>query len=160
VLNTVGVGLGRMLHSLVPVPEQPESEIPKLENMLADLRMRRRRLVERFGEGDDDAGELADNLAREIREVEKALSEARENDLITRHTDNPTFLNRWRIARLKLESGDEEARTEMAVLMKQRVRSVALTPEKHLIVTFTNNRRNSQTIKVEIRTDGQTLTIK
>jgi hypothetical protein len=122
-----------------------------------DLRMRRRRLVERFG--DDDAGELADNLAREIRDVEKALSEARENDLITRHTDNPTFINRWCIARLKLESGDEEARTEMAVLMKQRVRSVVLTPEKHLIVTFTNNRRNSPTIKVEISTDGQRMTI-
>jgi len=157
VLNTAGVGLGRMLHRLVPVPAHPESEIPKLENALADLRMRRRRLVERFG--DDDAGELADNLAREIRDVEKALSEARENDLITRHTDNPTFLNRWRIARLKLESGDEEARTEMAVLMKQRVRSVVLTPEKHLIVTFTNNRRNSPTIKVEISTDGQRMTI-
>ena len=157
VLNTAGVGLGRMLHRLVPVPAHPESEIPKLENALADLRMRRRRLVERFG--DDDAGELADNLAREIRDVEKALSEARENDLITRHTDNPTFINRWCIARLKLESGDEEARTEMAVLMKQRVRSVVLTPEKHLIVTFTNNRRNSPTIKVEISTDGQRMTI-
>src|SRR5262249_1821826 len=39
-------------------------------------------------------------------------------------------------------------------LLKQRVRSVVLTPEKHLIVTFTNNRRNSPTIKVEIRTEG------
>src|SRR6516225_4882001 len=96
-----------------------------------------------------------DELAAEIREVEKSVREAREHDLIARHSVDENFLNRWRIAKLKLATGDRDARVEMATLLKQRVRSVVLTPEKHLIVTFTNNRRNSPTIKVEIRTDGQ-----
>jgi len=159
VLNLAGVGIGKMLTQLTPQPEQPDSPIPELENRLAGLRMNRRRLMERFGEGDEDAAALIDKLADQIREVEKALTEARQDDLIARHSDHETFLNRWRIAELKLATGDRDARIEMATLLKQRVRSVVLTPEKHLIVTFTNNRRNSPTIKVEIRTDGQNLSI-
>ena len=159
VLNLAGVGIGRMLHQLVPETGRANSRVPELENRLADLRMNRRRLIERFGQGDDQAADLADELAAEIREVEKSVREAREHDLIARHSVDENFLNRWRIAKLKLATGDRDARVEMATLLKQRVRSVVLTPEKHLIVTFTNNRRNSPTIKVEIRTDGQRLTI-
>jgi len=159
VLNFAGAGIGKMLTQMTPQPEQPDSPIPELENRLADLRMNRRRLMERFGEGDEDAAALIDKLADQIREVENALTEARQDDLIARHSDHETFLNRWRIAKLKLATGDRDARIEMATLLKQRVRSVVLIPEKHLIVTFTNNRRNSPTIKVEIRTDGQKLTI-
>ena len=55
VLNFAGAGIGKMLTQLTPPPEQPDSPIPELENRLADLRMNRRRLMERFGEGDEDA---------------------------------------------------------------------------------------------------------
>jgi hypothetical protein len=57
VLNTAGTGMGKVLHQLIPQAERPDSPIPQLENELAELRMNRRRLIERFGLGDNDAAQ-------------------------------------------------------------------------------------------------------
>jgi DNA invertase Pin-like site-specific DNA recombinase len=158
VLNTAGVGIGTMLHQLVPETERPDSPIPKLENELAELRMNRRRLIERFGLGDNDAADLVDGIDAQMTIKEKELREAREDDLIARQTESETFLNRWNTAKLKLATGDRDARTEMTALLKQRVRSVVLTPEKHVIVTFENRRLKSQ-VKLEVTAEGQTRLI-
>jgi DNA invertase Pin-like site-specific DNA recombinase len=154
VLNTAGTGMGKVLHQLIPQAERPDSPIPQLENELAELRMNRRRLIERFGLGDNDAADLVDKIDAQIKIKDKALAEAREDDLIARHTESETFLTRWRIARLKLETEDRDARIEMRALIKQRVRSVLLTTEKHVIVTFEDRRLKSQ-VELEITAKGQ-----
>jgi hypothetical protein len=155
ILNLVGVGVGQMLESLIPKTDQEsESPIPALEDRLAGLRMNRKRLVERFGEGDDEAAELADRLAGQIRDVERELIEARDADLMARHAGNESLMMRLQAAKAKLASGDLDARAEMAQLLRQRVQSVVLTKDKHIVVTFTNGRRNSPTVKVDITTEG------
>jgi DNA invertase Pin-like site-specific DNA recombinase len=142
------MGMNRMLLQLTPEQEHNTSRVPELENQLADLRMNRRRLVERFGKGDDDADALIDQLDNQIRDAEKELTELRHDELVGRHSED--FYNRWKVARAKLASKDSDARAKMATLLKERITSVVLTPRRTVILSVTNGRRNSQILKLEI----------
>jgi hypothetical protein len=143
------MGMNRLLMQLTPEQEQHDSScIPELENQLADFRMRRRRLVERFSKGDNDADPLIDQLDNEIRDAKKELAELRHDDLVSRHSED--FYNRWKVAREKLASEDIDARAKMATLLKERIVSVVLTPRRTIILSVTNGRRNSQILKLEI----------
>lgn len=129
--------LGVLLAPLLP-PTQPQSEVEPLESKLADLRARRKRLIERFAKGDPDADELIQRLEKETAETEQALAIAKEDDLVARHDEDPRSAERIQKALERLysinEGVREEARSVLSTELKRRVDKVILRPDRTLRV--------------------------
>lgn len=138
----------KMLVKLTPESEDIPSQIPKLENELATLRMERGRLVKRFAKGDPDADELLADYDRQIPEKEKELAALRHDDLIARHGND--FYERWNQAREILATGSPDARAKLSTLLRERIIAVTLTPRRTLLLDVSNGRRNSAIIRLEI----------
>lgn len=138
----------KRLLKLTPEPKNITSRIPELDNELADLRMKRGRLVERFAEGDPDADRLIADYDTKIQAKQKELEALRHDELIARHGDD--FNERWNQAQEKLATGDNDARAKMATLLRERIVSVVLTPRRTVILAVSNGRRNSAIIRLEI----------
>ena len=116
------------------VPAARKSGIEALEGKIEALRSQRRALIAEFGLADRDARDVIADLAVKVAQAERALSEARQDDLINQHEGRESHVAAIREALSRLNSADPDtrdaARLQLRLELRKHISGVWLRPDR------------------------------